>query len=77
MASYLQSYPDENTLRNLIIYAIAGAGFDNMQPFLKRFNTESLERFHDTFAQWIGNRTRSEFYQTLFEDYGYECEDVS
>lgn len=67
---------EENVIRQLVAYAIAGAGIDNMDRVLKRVNETELARLRALFESWKGDRSSSSFYDTLFSTYGYTCEEV-
>lgn len=67
---------EENVLRQLVAYAIASAGIDNMDRILKRINDTELARLRGLLESWKGDRSSSSFYNTLFSTYGYTCEEV-
>ncbi|KAI6197828.1 hypothetical protein M3Y94_01271000 [Aphelenchoides besseyi] len=61
---------------NLISFAIAGAGFHNMEPVILRFTSLKNQRLSSHFLRWKGNRPYKKFYDDLFIKYGYKCEDL-
>lgn len=46
---------DDATRRSLLVYTIASAGFDNMEPFLRRLNAAA--NLSELLVKWMGNRT--------------------
>ena len=68
---------DEPSINALISFAIAGAGFDNMGTVLAKWSTDEISRLAIYFKKWKNSRTYLEFFDMLFNQYGYECDDVS
>lgn len=68
---------DSNTTRKLLAYTIAGAGFHNLETQVKKFTPDDITRFSRLLHRWAGTRNFTAFYKTLFETYGYRCEEVS
>ncbi|KAH7722935.1 Protein DEL-7 [Aphelenchoides avenae] len=64
---------DAKTIRWLVGYAIAGAGFDNMDPLLEEMGTRDLTRIKKLFDVWLDGRSFRVFFRVLFEKYGYTC----
>ncbi|KAH7722217.1 hypothetical protein AAVH_10298 [Aphelenchoides avenae] len=69
-------YIDRVTMGRLVTYAIAGAGFDNLDPDV-HFITPDIGRLDALLRRWKGNKTYEQFYKYLFERNGYKCEEVS
>lgn len=67
--------PDE--MRNLLAFAVGGAGLDNMDPLLDKLTDSDLLRLQQLFLQWTGGRSLPVFYDMLFNRYGYTCNEVS
>uniref|UniRef100_A0A1I8BD65 CX domain-containing protein n=1 Tax=Meloidogyne hapla TaxID=6305 RepID=A0A1I8BD65_MELHA len=72
---------DRVTIGRLISFAIAGAGFSNVGQFMRRriiqnISDQQTQRLYSLFRRWRGYRNLSEFYDTLFDKYGYTCQDL-
>nr|CAD2132074.1 unnamed protein product [Meloidogyne enterolobii] len=72
---------DRVTIGRLISFAIAGAGFSNVGQFMRRRIKENIsdhqtQHLYSLFRRWRGYRSLSEFYDTLFNKYGYTCKDL-
>lgn len=67
---------DDLNFTKLLAYAIAGSGFYNMKPVLANFSPTELPVYQALFSEWLDGRDLPTFYETLFEDYGYTCEEV-
>lgn len=65
-----------NETNQLILYAIAGAGFQHFDVFNNLVTKEELIKLTKLISQWRGNRTKLAFYQFLFEINGFKCEEV-
>lgn len=63
--------------RRLVAYAVAGAGFDNMDKIVRDLGEDDLQRLKVLLKKWMGSRNHSAFFQTLFGDYGYTYDDAS
>ncbi|KAI6216632.1 hypothetical protein M3Y99_01810000 [Aphelenchoides fujianensis] len=61
---------------NLIAFAIAGAGFHNMEPVITTFTSLHQQRLYAHLLRWKGDRTYKQFYNDLFIRFGYRCEDL-
>lgn len=68
---------DSNTTRKLLAYTIAGAGFHNLESHVQKFTQDDITRYSRLLHRWVGTRNYTAFYKTLFETYGYRCEEVS
>uniref|UniRef100_A0A915DD72 Uncharacterized protein n=1 Tax=Ditylenchus dipsaci TaxID=166011 RepID=A0A915DD72_9BILA len=66
---------DRITLARLMAFAIAGAGFNNVDTVLKQVTPDEMTKLSSLFRRWKGSRTLVEFYKDLFEKYGYKCEE--
>uniref|UniRef100_A0AC34RMW9 Uncharacterized protein n=1 Tax=Panagrolaimus sp. JU765 TaxID=591449 RepID=A0AC34RMW9_9BILA len=66
----------KNDVMNLIVFAIAGAGFDNFDPFTKKWDENYVAKLSIWFKKWKNSRDYFEFYNFLFEDAGYKCKDL-
>ncbi|KAH7719792.1 Protein DEL-7, partial [Aphelenchoides avenae] len=62
------------TKRNLMVFAMAGAGFRYFEGYLKKWNASYVEELSVMFDTWRGNSTTSEFYRFMFEENGLQCE---
>lgn len=60
----------------LLTYAITGSGFYNMKPALKKITNHELPGLKDLFDKWLDGRDLASFYATLFDTYGFTCEEV-
>ncbi|KAH7689538.1 Protein DEL-8, partial [Aphelenchoides avenae] len=67
---------DEESIRQMVAYAIAGAGVHDMEKILKKFTVDSRMRLTRLFRKWVGKRSYEVFYKTLFETYGYRCDEA-
>lgn len=67
---------DRVTLGKLIGFAIAGAGFHNMNTEMGRLGDMEIKRLMALFRRWQGHRSLEEFYADLFEANGYKCANV-
>ena len=65
-----------NETNQLILYAMAGAGFQHFDVFNNLVTKEELIKLTKLISQWRGNRTKLAFYQFLFEINGFKCEEV-
>lgn len=66
----------EDGIKKLIGYAIADAGFLNMDKLLKNMtNSEHKDRIMQ-LELWRGRRSLKRFFEDLFEKWGYKCEQV-
>ncbi|KAL3089206.1 hypothetical protein niasHT_021150 [Heterodera trifolii] len=72
---------DRHTLKQLIRFAVAGAGFSNVEGFVptkkgkpKKDIDYEIQQLDSLFRRWLGNRSLKEFYKNLFEDWGYTCQ---
>ncbi|KAE9548829.1 hypothetical protein FO519_007965 [Halicephalobus sp. NKZ332] len=64
---------DNTSMNQLIAFAVAGAGFDNMSPAISNFTDADINRVNSYFHRWRGTRSYSTFFRQLFEDFGYSC----
>lgn len=64
------------TTRRLIGFAIAGAGVGNMWSAVAQVQKGDMAMYGRLLRRWSANRTLTEFYEDLFERYGYTCEQV-
>lgn len=67
---------DEDGIRHMAAYAIAGAGIGDMEKILQKFTAANRMRLNRLFRKWLGKRSYEVFYKTLFETYGYRCDEV-
>lgn len=67
----------EDAFRKLTAYSIAGAGVAGMEPVLRTISPPQLEELHRMFHVWLAGRNLTDFFHTLFEDFGYTCREVS
>lgn len=69
---------NEALIRDVLIYAMAGAGFDvdAAKDLLNNASEAHLSDIKTHLHTWRNGRNPREFYQTLFEAYGYTCEDM-
>ncbi|KAH7716190.1 Protein DEL-7 [Aphelenchoides avenae] len=68
----------EMLTRDILVYAMAGAGldFDAAKDLLNNASEAHLCEVKTLFHKWRNGRNPREFYQTMFEAYGYTCEDM-
>lgn len=66
----------EDMFRKLVAYAIAGAGFGNMEKVLNSVSEQELLELDRMFDLWLGGRNLSTFFHALFDDYGYTIDEV-
>lgn len=64
------------TRRDLMVFAMAGAGFRYFESYVKRWRRCRIEGLTKLFHTWRGNRSVTEFYQFMYEDNGVRCENV-
>uniref|UniRef100_A0A914M7W3 Uncharacterized protein n=1 Tax=Meloidogyne incognita TaxID=6306 RepID=A0A914M7W3_MELIC len=64
-----------NETDQLILYAMAGAGFQHFDVFNNLVTKEELIKLTKLISLWRGNRTKLAFYQFLFEINGFKCEE--
>ena len=62
--------------QNLIAFALGGAGFDNFDKYVKVWNADYIKKLSIWFQKWQGDRELMDFYHFLFEEAGFQCEDV-
>ncbi|KAH7707240.1 Protein DEL-7 [Aphelenchoides avenae] len=67
---------DERAIRLIVAYAISGAGFDNVDKIIKKVTVDNQMRLSRLFRKWVGKRSYEAFYKTLFETYGYQCDEL-
>uniref|UniRef100_A0AC35G563 Uncharacterized protein n=1 Tax=Panagrolaimus sp. PS1159 TaxID=55785 RepID=A0AC35G563_9BILA len=67
---------DESSIKNLITFAIGGAGFDNMGTIVETWGSAEISRLSIYFKRWKNSRSYMEFYETLFNQYGYQCSEL-
>ena len=67
---------DNESANALIAFAIAGAGFDNMGTLTDTWSSAEVSRLSVYFKRWKNSRSYLEFYNTLFNQYGYQCDEV-
>lgn len=68
---------EEKGIRELVAYAIAGAGFHNMEKYVKTFSLDDRNRLGKLFRKWLDGRDLVGFYRTLFERFNYTCREVA
>lgn len=68
---------EEKGIRELVAYAIAGAGFHNMEKYVDKFSTDDRDRLARLFLKWLDGRSLVGFYRTLFERLNYTCREVA
>ncbi|KAH7691288.1 Protein DEL-7, partial [Aphelenchoides avenae] len=57
-----------------MVYAIAGAGFYNMEEQISAMSPMEVSRLDALLRRWKGRRRYGHFYRDLFEKNGYTCE---
>lgn len=67
---------NETRIRQLLEYAIAGAGFHNVEKIVAKFTQEDKARLSRLFRKWVDGRAYETFFKLLFERYAYRCRDV-
>ncbi|KAH7696504.1 Protein DEL-7 [Aphelenchoides avenae] len=67
---------EEKGIRELVAYAIAGAGFHNMEKYVDKFSTDDRDRLARLFLKWLDGRSLVGFYRTLFERLNYTCREL-
>lgn len=67
---------DKESIRKLVAYAIAGAGFQNMDKYVKEFTVDDLDRLNRLFRKWLDGRKVVAFFRLLFERLNYSCNEV-
>lgn len=60
----------------LVAYAVTGAGMVNAHKLIQNASNEDLDRLRSLFSEWINGRSLMEFYNHLFVDSGYSCQEV-
>ncbi|KAH7694141.1 Na+ channel, partial [Aphelenchoides avenae] len=65
----------ETEIRQLVAYAIAGAGFHNMERTVEKYTEEEFTKFSQLFNQWLGGRNVVTFFRYLFERMGFTCKE--
>ena len=68
---------NQTDIDNLLAFAMSGAGLDNFNPFVKKWNSDYINQLSIWFEKWKSSRSFSEFYSFLLEKAGYKCQDVS
>ncbi|KAE9548976.1 hypothetical protein FO519_007810 [Halicephalobus sp. NKZ332] len=66
----------QTEIEDLIAFALAGAGFDNFDPYVEKWDRSYIKKLAILFQKWKGNRDLSDFYFFLFEEAGFRCEDL-
>ncbi|CAD5209576.1 unnamed protein product [Bursaphelenchus okinawaensis] len=66
----------EGEMDKLIGYAMADAGFVNMDEFVKNMTDDQHKEKTKLLNQWKGRRTPDKFYRDLFQKFGYKCEEM-
>ncbi|KAH7707768.1 Protein DEL-7 [Aphelenchoides avenae] len=67
---------NEQDIRHMVAYAIAGAGIRDMEDVLKPLTVASQMRLNRLFRKWLGKRSYEAFYKTMFEMNGYRCDEM-
>ncbi|KAH7696739.1 Protein DEL-7 [Aphelenchoides avenae] len=67
---------DKESIRKLVAYAIAGAGFQNMDKYVKEFTVDDLDRLNRLFRKWLDGRKVVAFFRLLFERLNYSCNEL-
>ncbi|KAH7707770.1 Protein DEL-7 [Aphelenchoides avenae] len=67
---------DEDGIRHMAAYAIAGAGIGDMEKILQKFTAANRMRLNRLFRKWLGKRSYESFYKTMFETNGYRCDEM-
>ncbi|KAH7707511.1 Protein DEL-7 [Aphelenchoides avenae] len=67
---------DEKGIQRLVAYAIAGAGFHNIEPIIQKLKVDEKMQLSRLFRRWLDGRSYEAFFQTLFEKFGYRCKDL-
>ncbi|KAH7709779.1 Protein DEL-7 [Aphelenchoides avenae] len=67
---------NETRIRQLLEYAIAGAGFHNVEKIVAKFTQEDKARLSRLFRKWVDGRAYETFFKLLFERYAYRCRDL-
>uniref|UniRef100_A0A7E4VQI8 SLC3A2_N domain-containing protein n=1 Tax=Panagrellus redivivus TaxID=6233 RepID=A0A7E4VQI8_PANRE len=65
-----------HTITRLIGFAVAGAGFGNFDDFIANLTESEQQRLGIYFERWKGHLSLADFYVKLFEQFGYNCNDV-
>ncbi|CAD5213658.1 unnamed protein product [Bursaphelenchus xylophilus] len=66
----------EAQMKDLVGFAIADAGFLNMDKFVKNLTDEEHDLKSAMLRKWRGKRSPEKFLKTLFEKYGYTCDQL-
>lgn len=64
-------------IKKLIAYAITGGGMIRAVDALKGVSDVSLDRLREMFLTWLDGRNLAEFYNELFVENGYACNEVA
>lgn len=67
---------NEEGIRELAAYAIAGAGFQNMDKYVEKFTVDDRNRLARLFRKWLDGRNLIAFFRLLFERLNYTCSEV-
>lgn len=63
-------------IEKLIGYAIADAGFINMDKIIRNMSESDHNNLIGQMEQWRGRRTLKRFFEDIFEKWGYKCGQV-
>ncbi|CAD5226372.1 unnamed protein product [Bursaphelenchus xylophilus] len=61
---------------DLIIYAIAGSGVDGFNTKVSLWDLDDINKLGEMTEQWKGERTWKQFFDFIFNQNGYTCEEL-
>ncbi|KAI6237549.1 hypothetical protein M3Y95_00276800 [Aphelenchoides besseyi] len=66
----------EDEYYDYLNYVVAGSGVHGMQKFIREWKANYTVYIGEQVRIWRGNRTWEEFFRFIFDENGYDCEDL-
>jgi hypothetical protein len=65
-----------SNFHDLLNFVIAGSGIHGMDNHMKQWSDNLTDYLYGQAKHWRANRTWTQFFEFIFDENGYRCEEV-